>query len=106
MDRASLIEAASNAKRDAIFAQGASDQAFLAVLTAADTPAPVSTRSSPAELPLQIDTVDSATVKVSRGGKRLQLELQVTEPAFVSWLERKAPLLINELHERWKREEE
>ena len=84
-----------------------SDAAFLAVLAAvqrAERPARPSTpRGEPS---MAIPGVGSATIATGRRGRQLKLELKAESSDFISWLEGKAPQLITELHERWKRKED
>jgi ParB family transcriptional regulator, chromosome partitioning protein len=81
-----------------------SDQAFLAVLSAAG--AAEHATSEPVlrgRLGMVIPGIGAATVMTGRRGKQLKLELMTEDRDFVSWLEGNAPQLITELHERWKR---
>ncbi|MCC5975222.1 MAG: ParB/RepB/Spo0J family partition protein [Rubellimicrobium sp.] len=81
-----------------------SDQAFLAVLSAAGTSGP---SSRPAGQPgIVMPGIGAATVTTGRRGKQLKLELKAEDSDFVSWLEGNAPQLIAELHARWKRSED
>lgn len=83
-----------------------SDNAFLAVLAAvqrAGLSSPPFRRRVPAVL---IPGVGAAVVSTGRRGKQLKIDLKADETDFVSWLEGNAPLLITELHERWKRSED
>jgi ParB family chromosome partitioning protein len=84
-----------------------SDQAFLAVLSAAGK----SEQSEPLHRPrrqpcMLIPGVGAATVTTGRRGKQIKLELKAEDTDFVSWLEANAPQLLTELHERWKRSED
>jgi ParB family chromosome partitioning protein len=84
-----------------------SDAAFLAVLAAAGKatrPSPVS--KSRREPSVVIPSVGAAKVTTGNRGRQLKLELKADDKDFVSWLEGKAPQLIVELHERWKRSED
>jgi len=84
-----------------------SDAAFLAVLAAAgkaNRPSPVP--KSLREPCVVIPGVGAATVTTGRRGRQLKLDLKADDTDFVSWLEGKAPQLIAELHERWKRKED
>lgn len=84
-----------------------SDAAFLAVLAAAgkaNRPSPVS--KSRREPSVVIPGVGAATVTTGSRGRLLKLDLKADDTDFVSWLEGKAPQLIAELHERWKRSED
>lgn len=80
-----------------------SDRAFLAVLKAAKNEETLGRTPRKDEPALAIAGVGTATVKTGRQGKQLKLDLTADEPGFVQWLEGNAPVLINELHERWKR---
>lgn len=84
-----------------------SDAAFLAVLAAvvqAERPTrPSSPRGAPS---VAIPGVGAATIATGRRGRQFKLELKAEDRDFVSWLEGKAPQLIAELHERWKRKED
>lgn len=81
-----------------------SDQAFLAVLSAAKKAGYSEPSSRPRGQPnMAIPGVGAATVTTSRRGKQLKLELLAEDSDFVSWLEGNAPQLLAELHERWKR---
>ena len=82
-----------------------SDQAFLAVLSAAQQ-AGHSGPSRKQEPATVIPGVGAATITTGRRGKQLKLDLKAEETEFVSWLEGNAPQLIAELHERWKRSED
>lgn len=84
-----------------------SDAAFLGVVGAV-AQAERSTRpSSPrGGLGVVIPGVGAATVRTGGRGRQLKLELKAEDRGFVSWLEGKAPQLIVELHERWKRKED
>lgn len=113
IDRRRLALIASEAR--AAHAGGnddSSDQAFLAVLTAAaKAAAALGDQTSPLprapRLPgVVIPGVGAATVSTGRRGKQLKLELRTENTDFVSWLEGKAPELIAELHERWQRHED
>ncbi|MAY85190.1 MAG: plasmid partitioning protein RepB [Pseudooceanicola sp.] len=83
-----------------------SDSAFLAVLAAAkridSTPKPAASDTPALSLP----GVGTATVRTSRNGRQLKLDLTAKDPDFISWFEGNAPQLITELHERWKRSED
>jgi ParB family transcriptional regulator, chromosome partitioning protein len=84
-----------------------SDAAFLAVLAAAakvNRPSPVSRiRREPG---VAIPGVGAATVTIGSRGRQLKLDLKANDTDFLSWIEGKAPQLIAELHERWKRSED
>ena len=84
-----------------------SDAAFLAVLAAvvqAERPTrPSSPRGAPS---VAIPGVGAATIATGRRGRQFKLELKAEDRDFVSWLQGKAPQLIAELHERWKRKED
>jgi ParB family transcriptional regulator, chromosome partitioning protein len=84
-----------------------SNAAFLAVLAAARTanrPSPVSKLRK--EPDVVIPGVGAATVTTGSRGRQLKIDLKANDTDFVSWLEGKAPQLIAELHERWKRKED
>ncbi|PIL18175.1 Rep B partitioning protein/ParB [Puniceibacterium antarcticum] len=83
-----------------------SDRAFLAVLAAAQQPGSAGSSAPRVDAAVQIPGVGAATVTTGRRGKQLKLDLKAEEKEFVSWLEGNAPLLITELHERWKRSED
>jgi ParB family chromosome partitioning protein len=53
-----------------------------------------------------IPGVGAATIATGRRGRQFKLKLKAEDRDFVSWLEGKAPQLIAELHERWKRKED
>ncbi|MBD1206175.1 MAG: plasmid partitioning protein RepB [Rhodobacteraceae bacterium] len=84
-----------------------SDAAFLSVLAAvvqAERPTrPSGLRGTPS---VTIPGVGAATIATGRRGQQFKLELKAEDRDFVSWLEGKAPQLIAELHERWKRKED
>ena len=84
-----------------------SDAAFLAVLAAAmqteRQTRPAASRGTPR---VEIPGIGAATVATGRHGRQFKLELLADDSDFVSWLEGKAPQLIAELHERWKRKED
>lgn len=82
-----------------------SDDAFLAVLTAAQ-PKSTGVARATGKPRISISGVGTAAVRSSGRGKRLELELEAKEEAFISWLEGKAPDLIKELHDRWKQRPE
>jgi ParB family transcriptional regulator, chromosome partitioning protein len=83
-----------------------SDQAFLAVLSAATQTESSGSSSRPRGQPgMVIPGVGAATVTTGRRGKQLKLELKTDDTDFISWLEGNAPQLLAELHERWKRSE-
>ena len=69
-----------------------------------DRPSPVP--KSLREPSVVIPGVGAATVTTGRRGRQLKLDLKADDTDFVSWLEGKAPQLIAELHERWKRKED
>ena len=81
--------------------------AFLAVLAsvvhAERPPPPSSPRGAPS---VAIPGVGAATIATGRRGRQFKLELKAEDRDFVSWLQGKAPQLIAELHERWKRKED
>lgn len=108
VDRARLAALASEAK--STHSGGVdekSDQAFLAVLSAAGKTEHSESSSRPRGQPgMVIPGVGSATVTTGRRGKELKLELKAEDTDFVSWLEGNAPQLLTELHERWKRSED
>jgi ParB family transcriptional regulator, chromosome partitioning protein len=84
-----------------------SDAAFLAVLAAAGKAnRTLHVSKSRREPSVVIPGVGDATVTTGRGGRQLKLDLKADDMDFVSWLEGKAPQLIAELHERWKRSED
>jgi len=84
-----------------------SNNAFLAVLSAAGKPDQTASSSRQrGQHGTVIPGVGAATVTTGRRGKQLKLELKAEDSDFVSWLEGKAPQLIAELHERWKRSED
>lgn len=105
VDRERLAALASEAK--STYSGGIdekSDQAFLAVLTAAGKAEHSKPSSRPRGQPdLVILGVGAATVTTGHRGKQLKLELKAEDKDFVSWLEGNAPQLLTELHERWKR---
>ncbi|WP_103336187.1 plasmid partitioning protein RepB [Pseudotabrizicola formosa] len=108
IDRQHLAAVATGAKSShSRGVEEASDAAFLAVLAAAakaKRPSPVSQpRNEPCVV---IPGVGAAVVITARRGRQLKLDLKADDPGFVSWLEGKAPQLIAELHERWKRSED
>ena len=83
--------------------EGASDKAFLAVLSAAQNArAPgASRRGAPA--PIEIPGVGEAAVAIKQDGRRLRLDLTAEETDFIRWVEGNARELIDEIHARWKR---
>ena len=105
VDRERLAALASEAK--STYSGGIdekSDQAFLAVLSAAGKAEHPKPSSRPRGQPdLVIPGVGAATVTTGHRGKQLKLELKAEDRDFVSWLEGNAPQLLTELHERWKR---
>jgi ParB family chromosome partitioning protein len=76
----------------------------LAAAGKANRPSPVP--KSLREPSVVIPGVGAATVTTGRRGRQLKLDLKADDTDFVSWLEGKAPQLIAELHERWKRKED
>lgn len=108
VDRQYLVTLAMEAKASQ---QGGpdekSDAAFLAVMGAAVKAArPANSAGSRREPSVLIPGVGAAKVTTGRRGRQLKLELKADDADFVSWLEGKAPELIVELHERWKRTED
>lgn len=114
VDRDRLIQIAEDAHAKAAVAmvsgaEGALDDpsvlAFEAVFKAAvPAPAPKKTATTqrPAALPLNIDGKRAGAVKrTSRG-----VSIDLADGAFADWVEREAPTLINELHDRWLRRSE
>lgn len=104
-DRERLADLASEAKTTQSGGiDEKSDQAFLAVLSAAGKAEQSEASSRPPGRPgTVIPGVGAATVTTGRRGKQLKLELKAENRDFVSWLEGNAPQLLTELHERWKR---
>jgi len=84
-----------------------SNNAFLAVLSAAGKPDQTAASSRQrGQHGTVIPGVGAATVTIGRRGMQLKLDLKAEDSDFVSWFEGKAPQLIAELHERWKRSED
>lgn len=84
-----------------------SDAAFLAVLGAVARAGQPIRPSAPRGVPgVVIPGVGAATITTGRRGRQITLDLKAEDSDFVSWLEGKAPQLIAELHERWKRKED
>lgn len=108
-DREALLGAAAETKAvGGASTDGRSDRTFLAVLEAAQSAEPAAPPTAPSSQGgvHEIEGIGLADVKTGSRGKRLKLDLQANDPAFISWLESNAPALIKELHERWKRSEE
>lgn len=107
-DRPSLITSALNTRAGHNGPPGeAADKAFLAVLGAVKAAGQMSSvATGPSEPDIRIAGVGSATLRTTRRGKQLRLDLQTEDAGFVIWLRDRAPDLITELHERWKRSED
>lgn len=107
VDRVKLSMVAKTSKE--AYAGGSnekSDQAFLAVLEAAQQASRSDLLSKGRRLEVLIPGVGSASIATSHRGKQLKLDLKTEEADFVSWLEGHSQQLITELHERWKRSED
>lgn len=102
IDRRTLIDAALSAKElgsDA--SEDRSDQAFLAVLKVAkgiDAEKADTGQSGPLKLP----GIGTASVHANVRRKRLKIDLQAEDAAFVEWLDGHASEVLAGLHERWK----
>lgn len=105
-----LIRAARQAQADEASGPDArSDQAFLAVLAMAQQAGatPVDLVVGREEAPvLRTAGVGTARTHIGQRGRQFRLELLADSRDFADWLEREAPRLITELHERWTRSED
>jgi len=78
-----------------------SDQAFLAVLDVAKGKGTGKVDSGGSDL-LTLPGVGTASIKTSAQGKRVRIDLQADDPAFIKWLDDHASEVIVDVHERWK----
>lgn len=100
-DTETLLHVAQSTRAQSahVDARAASDQAFLAVLAAAQA-GPARISPSPRR---EIGTIGSAVVAIGDRGKRMTLDVRTDDAAFISWLDRNAVDLLTELHERFAR---
>lgn len=82
-----------------------SDEIFAAVLVQAK-PKAAKKPPAPAEAPVLLGTIGSLGLRESARGRRLQLDLQSEDKAFLAWMRDNAASLITELHGRWERSED
>lgn len=78
-----------------------SDDIFAAVLTQAK-PQGIKPAPAPVEGPVSLENIGTLGLRESARGRRLQLDLQTEDKAFLAWLRDNAANLITELHNRWE----
>lgn len=97
--RAALVALAEGWRGRADLAPGAaSDRAFLAVLAAAKAPV-----QPPAPQPMA--ETGAARLRTALRGKRLKIEIEADDPAFLRWIDARAAAIVTELHARWRAED-
>jgi len=102
IDRRALINVALSAREPGSDAsEDQSDQAFLAVLKMAKGKGAEKTGTGQSA-PLTLPGIGTASLQANVRSKRLKIDLQAEDAAFVEWLDGHASEVLAELHERWK----
>lgn len=101
-DRRALIEEALSVREPGSDrSEDRSDQAFLAVLKMAKGKGAKKADTDPSGL-LKLSGIGTVSIKANPRGKRIRIDLQADDRAFVEWLDGHASEVIADIHERWK----